>query len=185
MSSESFRTTRNPARDTDAREERLRAAGLKVTAQRLAILSLLEGNTTHPSAHRVLEVLKPRYPSLSLSTVYETLEAFLEAGLCRAVAGEGALLRVDGTTFPHDHAACRGCGRIFDVAPDLWAHPEPPSRLPGGLKVIDVRVEYEVVCPTCARAAAGGAPRREHPGPVRAGRGADGHPRSHRRKKEV
>jgi Fe2+ or Zn2+ uptake regulation protein len=185
MSSESFRTTSVSTRDPQGQEERLHAAGLKVTAPRLAILALLERDVSHPSAHHILEVLKPRHPSLSLSTVYGTLEAFLEAGLCRAVSGEGDLLRVDGTTYPHDHAVCRGCGRIFDVAANLWAHPEPPERLPGGLRVTGVRVEYDVVCAACARGAPRDTPKRKDPGPRRARRRAGRRPRHHEGKKEV
>ncbi|MCE5247724.1 hypothetical protein LLG88_12500, partial [bacterium] len=82
----------------------------------------------------------------------KTLEAFLAAGLCRRVNAEGSL-RVDGVPRPHDHAVCRGCGRVYDVDRDACPVPRPPARLPGGLVVAEVRVEYDVVCPRCRAAA--------------------------------
>ncbi len=151
MKSQSIRTRPRLLAGADSWAERLRGAGLKATGPRLAILAFLEADRSHPSAPQIFAALRVDYPSLSLSTVYETLDAFLEAGICRAVAGEGALLRVDGTTYPHDHAVCRECGRIFDVAASVWPRPDPPQRLPGDLAVTGMRVEYEVICAECAR----------------------------------
>jgi Fur family ferric uptake transcriptional regulator len=63
-------------------------------------------------------------------------------------------LRVDGTVDDHDHAVCRTCGAIFDLEPrDRDLLPEPPD-LPPGTRMLRVRVEYDVVCPSCS---AGGA----------------------------
>jgi Fur family peroxide stress response transcriptional regulator len=131
---------------------------------RLAVLAYLEADPGHPSAQQIFAALRPSYPSLSLSTVYETVDAFLEAGICRSLAGQGALLRVDGTSEPHDHAVCRQCGRIFDVAEGVWQRPAPPGRLAGGLAVTGMRVEFEVVCSECAME---GTPREpgRHPAP--------------------
>jgi Fe2+ or Zn2+ uptake regulation protein len=151
MSSDSFRIRPSPLEGADSWAERLRAAGLRATGSRLAILAYLESDRGHASAQQIFAALRPLYPSLSLSAVYETMDALLEAGICQAVAGEGALLRVDGTNNPHDHAVCRQCGRIFDVAAGGWPRPQPPSRLPGDLVVTGMRVEYEVICSECAR----------------------------------
>ena len=129
--------------------ERIRGAGLKVSGPRLAILDQLERDASHPTAEEVLAALAVKHPSLSLSTVYKTLQTFLEAGLCRRVMGDGARLRVDGMTEPHDHALCRSCGRIFDVGRDLCPLPSPPARLPNGLRVTAIRIQYEVECAEC------------------------------------
>ncbi len=158
------RTTRRALAGADSWAERLRAAGLRPTGQRLAILAFLESEGWAPSAQHVFAALRRAYPSLSLSTVYETLDAFREAGICRPVAGEGALLRVDGTTSPPDHAVCRECGRIFDVPATQRPRPEPPATLPGDLAVTGMRVEFEVVCGECAREAVAGARRRASSG---------------------
>jgi Fe2+ or Zn2+ uptake regulation protein len=158
MKSELLRIESTP--DPSSGAERLRATGLKVTGPRLAILAFLEQERTHPSAEAIFEALRTEHPSLSLSTVYKTLAVFIRAGLCRHVKGEGVLLRVDGTLVPHDHAVCRACGAIFDVTAGAVEHPIPPARLPGGLTVRGLRVEYDVVCAACGPAA-GRSRRRE------------------------
>ncbi|OYV98591.1 MAG: hypothetical protein B7Z68_00515 [Acidobacteria bacterium 21-70-11] len=67
-----------------------------MTAPRLALLAYLESNSTHPSAERLFADLKERHPSLSLSTVYKTLEAFLGAGLCRRIRRRRTVPRLGG-----------------------------------------------------------------------------------------
>lgn len=140
---------------------RIRSAGLKVTGPRLAILEQLERDASHPTAEQVLAVLREDHPSLSLSTVYKTLEAFLGASLCRRVVGDDARLRVDGVMRLHDHAVCRSCGRIFDV--DRALDPPPPTRLPHGLSVIGINIQYDVECSDCGdRSAVARQSSRDH-----------------------
>ena len=133
--------------------ERLREAGLKATGPRIAILGAIERNRNHPSAEEIYQELAESHPTLSLSTVYGTLNAFARAGLVRKLSEVDGRLRVEGTKAPHDHAICRMCGAIFDVESDPESTPAPPSTLPGGLVVLDMRVEYDVVCATCASTA--------------------------------
>ena len=140
------------------RAQRLQRAGLKVTGPRLAILSMLESSLTHPTAQHVFEALRDEHPSLSLSTVYKTLDAFLRAGLCRRVGMDSTGLRVDGMLFDHDHAVCQCCCRIFDIERSLYPHPTTTPRLPADLKVVSVRVEYEVICPACLERSGTGHP---------------------------
>ncbi|MEM7128605.1 MAG: Fur family transcriptional regulator [Chloroflexota bacterium] len=129
--------------------ERLRAAGLKATSPRIAILDAVERNCDHPGAEDIYQELVESHPSLSLSTVYGTLNAFARAGLVRKLSEVDGRLRVDSTKAPHNHAICRICGMIFDVEPDPSTLPPPLSELPGGLAVLDVRIEYDVVCAEC------------------------------------
>jgi len=133
------------------RAERLREAGLKATGPRLAILGAVEANRDHPSAEEIYQQLAQHNPSLSLSTVYTTLAAFIRSGLVRKLPEVDGRLRVDGVDKPHDHAICRGCGTIFDIDRGLVATSETPEQLPGGLAVLEVRVEYDVVCESCQK----------------------------------
>ena len=131
---------------------RLRQVGLKVTGPRLVLLTVLEQDRRHPTAEQLYETLRPHHPSLSLSTVYQTLDAFIRTGLCRRVSDTGDRLRVDGTPQDHDHAVCRTCGTIFDIDRQLLPLPTPPSQLPDGLTVTGLWVEYEVICAACYQA---------------------------------
>jgi Fe2+ or Zn2+ uptake regulation protein len=130
--------------------ERLHAVGLRATAPRLAILAELEKDTRHPSAEMLLETLLDEHPTLSLSTVYATLESFVTKGLIQRIAGNSGKLRVDGQLQEHDHAICRCCGRVYDV-PRQGQLPVTPTQLPRGLQLKRMHVEYEVICESCAR----------------------------------
>ena len=132
-----------------AQADRLRAAGLKATGPRIAILDVIEQSAHHPSAEDIYQELVESHPSLSLSTVYGTMDAFVRAGLVRKLFEADGRLRVDGVDAAHDHAICRQCGAIFDVASNLGATITPPKNLPGDLTVLDVRVEYDVICASC------------------------------------
>ncbi|HKI84831.1 MAG TPA: Fur family transcriptional regulator [Candidatus Krumholzibacteria bacterium] len=131
------------------RATRLRAAGLKPTASRVAILEILEEDRRHPTAEMVLDTLAGRMPSLSLSTVYANLEAFLQAGMIRRIRGAREKLRVDGTVQDHDHAICRVCGEVFDVPQSLMPRPVGSPFESEEFDFVDLHIEYEVICSSC------------------------------------
>lgn len=83
--------------------------------KRDAILDCLAGTTEHPTAEWIYAQLKPKYPNLSLATVYRNLQQFKEAGLALSVATVHGQERFDGNPVPHIHAVCTDCGRITDV----------------------------------------------------------------------
>jgi Fe2+ or Zn2+ uptake regulation protein len=132
--------------------ETLCRVGLKATGPRVALLTALARDRTHPTAEQLYARLRPQYPSLSLSTVYQTLDVFLQTGLCRRVSHTGERLRVDGTPPDHDHALCRACGTIFDIDREALPLPAPPLHLPHELTVTGFRVEYDVICAACREA---------------------------------
>lgn len=134
---------------TQAADE-LRGAGLRATAPRVALLRALREDDSHPGAEQLYRRLAPRHPRLSLSTVYANLELLLGAGLVRRVGPAGSPLRVDGRPDDHDHAICRGCGAVHDLPSTRALRPPLPDALPGGLRPTGVRVEYDVLCASCA-----------------------------------
>jgi Fur family peroxide stress response transcriptional regulator len=135
-----------PLRDVAAR---LREAGLRVTASRVAVLEEIEGNRSHPNAIDVHGALRARHPSLSLSTVYLTFEAFAKAGLLRRMPARDGRLRVDGVVEEHDHAVCRRCGDVFDLPGKAPISRTAPRGLPRGTRILGARIEYDVLCVRC------------------------------------
>jgi len=94
--------------------ERLRKAGLKLTAQRLAVVRCIVGDETHPTAQELFDRLKPSFPTMSFATVYNTLAALTSVGACQPVQFGGPT-RFDPNVQPHDHFVCELCGLVRDV----------------------------------------------------------------------
>lgn len=143
-----------PTNDHHALVTALREAGLKITAQRLAIAECLAGDYTHPTAQEVYDRLRPRFPTLAVATVYNTLSALDSIGQCRKLDMGGAI-RFDPNRAPHDHAVCERCGAIRDVelAGEATAElPAEPAAL-SGFRVERVERIYRGVCAQCAGAA--------------------------------
>ncbi len=128
----------------------LRQAGLKATAQRLAILRSLSGDETHPTAQELHERLRGRFPTLSVATVYNTLAALTRVEHCRPIE-LGGPIRFDPNVEPHDHAVCEVCGKIRDVG--VGSHDDKPRRPAlAGFRVRRVEKIYRGRCADCAGA---------------------------------
>jgi Fur family peroxide stress response transcriptional regulator len=93
----------------------LREKGFKVTPQRLAIYKVLANSKAHPSAEMIFQQLQPLYPTMSLATVYKTVEILKEIGLIQVLnAGEDSF-RYDADISMHPHIRCLQCGRVDDL----------------------------------------------------------------------
>ena len=117
-------------------KERLREKGLKVTHQRLLVLSVLEQNSgRHMTAEDIYELVSEDYPEIGLATVYRTLQLLwdmqlvdrlnLDDGCVRYEIGH--LLRGDAR-HNHHHLICRSCHKVIpfdgDLLDDLERHIE-------------------------------------------------------------
>jgi Fur family peroxide stress response transcriptional regulator len=83
--------------------------------KRMAILNTLQMTDVHPTADWVYAQLKPRYPNLSLGTVYRNLKKFCESGKAISVGVINGQEHFDGNTKPHAHFVCRQCGAVLDI----------------------------------------------------------------------
>ncbi|AKD03440.1 transcriptional repressor [Pontibacter korlensis] len=99
----------------DELRQRLLTCGLKATHQRIVVfeaVAALHGH--HPTAEDVYQHLKPANPTISLGTVYKTLDTFAETGLIRRVLSEEGSKRYDGNTLVHSHIYCSKTKEIVD-----------------------------------------------------------------------
>src|SRR5680860_325302 len=127
----------------------IRSAGLKVTAQRLAVLGAL-ADSPHATAERVFAAVRSGLPGTSLQAVYGVLTAFTAAGLIRRIepAGSAALFerRVGDN---HHHLVCTACGAVHDVDCVVG---EAPCLTPSdahGFAVASAEVTFWGLCPSC------------------------------------
>lgn len=93
----------------------LRENGFKVTPQRLAVYEALTRKNSHPNAEMLYKMLQPHYPTMSLATVYKTMDIFAGLGLAQVLnVGEDSY-RYDAETDSHPHIRCVTCNRVDDV----------------------------------------------------------------------
>lgn len=129
-----------------------KAKKVPLTHQRLAVYEELSGRHDHPSAEALYESLKKAYPSLSLATVYKTLQTLHEMGMVSRVDSPTAQARYDAITETHHHAVCTGCGKIedlFDPRLDKLPAPKAAGFVPSGHSV-----HFHGLCAKCAKASA-------------------------------
>ncbi len=83
--------------------------------KREAILAVIRGTTSHPTAEWVYQALKPDYPDLSLGTVYRNISQFKQDGVIISVGVVNGQERFDGNVNPHTHFVCAGCDSVIDI----------------------------------------------------------------------
>ena len=128
-----------------------RAKKVPLTHQRLAVYEELTGRRDHPSAEALYASLKKAYPSLSLATVYKTLQTLHELGMVARVDSPTAQARYDAIVDTHHHAVCSACGDIQDLFdPRLDKLPAPSAR---GFHISGHSVHFHGLCASCAKKA--------------------------------
>lgn len=130
--------------------ETLQTSGLRLTPQRLAICRYLANTDEHPTAQRIYERLRPEYPSLSLATVYNTLETLVHLGVINILgsAGDGAI-HYDADTNPHINLACTSCHRVIDLPESRVHNLQQEVAAATGFQVLGARLLYYGICPEC------------------------------------
>lgn len=126
--------------------EILRTNGLKVTPQRLEILRYLDTHRTHPTADTIYSELKVANPSLSKTTVYNTLQHLGEHGLVHILNISGSESRFDSNINQHHHFLCKKCGSIIDINIDC---PNAKVVEAGGHRIDEIHGYFKGVCASC------------------------------------
>ena len=143
------------ASGADDLRARLRAHGLPYTIQRNTIYEVLSGRADHPTADALFEAVRGTLPGVSRTTVYRTLETFVEAGLCTRVSHPGSSARYDPKTHRHHHLVCDDCGAVIDLEPEEIRgggrlRLAEASLEQNGMEVRDYSVQFTGRCADCA-----------------------------------
>jgi Fe2+ or Zn2+ uptake regulation protein len=135
---------------TSGFEAQLRAASLRVTRPRLAVLTVLRDHP-HIDTDSVIALVRAQHPTISHQTVYDVLRAVTEAGLVRRIQPAGATARYESRVGDnHHHVVCRSCGAIADVACAVGHAPCLTASNDHGFVVDEAEVVYWGTCPACA-----------------------------------
>lgn len=134
--------------------ERLRTAGMRVTAPRMAVLMAVSESGGHLDADTLRERAQRITGRLSLQATYNVLRALTDAGLIRSTQIAGHPTRYETERHDnHHHFVCRACGSIRDVECVVGAAPCMEPRLPEEYDTQEAAVTFWGLCPGCRAAA--------------------------------
>lgn len=132
----------------------LRAAGLRVTAPRLATLDAVE-HLPHADADDVARAVRERLGTVSRQAVYDVLNALTEVELLRRVSVGGRSMRYELHRHDnHHHLVCTQCGRLEDIACVVGEAPCLTPHDDHGFTVEVAEVVFRGLCSTCRESAA-------------------------------
>ncbi len=120
--------------------------GIRTSYQRIRVLEYLMSHLCHPTADQIYCSLHDRMPALSKSTVYNTLNSFIEAGLVKVVAIENNESRYDIRVKAHGHFKCEACGAIYDFGADI---DNIEVKDLDGFQISDKHLYFKGICPRC------------------------------------
>lgn len=122
---------------------------IKPSVQRMAIMDYLLSHKTHPSIDEIYLALCKDIPTLSKTTVYNTLKLFVEHGAALMLTIDEKNACFDGDISLHAHFLCKKCGKIFDMP--YSGEVKQVERVDMyGFQVDEVHQYYKGVCPACA-----------------------------------
>jgi Fe2+ or Zn2+ uptake regulation protein len=129
-----------------------RTRSLKVTPQRQCIFRVLHGNATHPTAEAVYAAACAEMPTISLKTVYQTLNDLAAMGeIALLDLGTGAGRFDPNVEAFHHHLVCEQCGKVRDLFAD-FGHLDVPAAERQGFTVGSAEVVFRGRCATCSAA---------------------------------
>lgn len=131
--------------DLQVLESNLRQHDIKPSHHRLQILQYLVEKRNHPNAEMIFQHLAPQIPTLSRTTVYNTLQLLVEKGAAMVITINENETRYDADISPHGHFKCLGCGQIFDFR----VTSEIDITGLEGFQVTDRQFYYFGYCPQC------------------------------------
>jgi len=128
--------------------EALKAAGLQVTAQRLAVYRVVQA-APHAIADEICQAVRLELGVISRQAVYDALNAMTECGLLRRIQPAGSAARYEHRVDNHHHLACRKCGKLVDVDCAVGVAPCLTAEHDHGYQIDEAEVTYWGICPDC------------------------------------
>lgn len=124
--------------------------GIRPSVQRVAIMNYLATHHTHPTVEEVFLALKKKLPTVSRTTVYNTLRMLSEHGAASMITIDDHRVCYDGVTEPHAHFFCKRCEKVFDF--ETMEMPRYTGEIGKGFRIDDTQLYYKGICPDCLKA---------------------------------
>lgn len=125
--------------------QRFSSADIRLTPQRISVYRYLLENKIHPTVETVYSALKIENPSLSKTTIYNTVDTLTKAGLVRVVRTKEGEVRLDGFTDRHGHFYCTQCENVYDFSLEGCSVPDSLT----GFQMEEFDVRASGLCSSC------------------------------------
>lgn len=132
-------------------KESLIKNGISPSYHRLKIYEYLWENRTHPTADDIYNEIIKQIPTLSKTTIYNTLKTLGEKGLVSSITIEDNEVRYDAEISFHGHFKCTACGMLYDIDPEHIVNEKKNSigkKIQGHL-ITEKQVYYKGICKKC------------------------------------
>ncbi len=126
--------------------------GLKITPQRMSILSAIYTLDNHPTADNIIEYIRESHPNIATGTVYKVLETLVENEVIKKVKTDRDIMRYDGIIENHHHLYCSECDVIEDYMDeelDLLLKEYFKKKIFSGFKLEDIVVQIRGTFDKC------------------------------------
>ncbi len=124
--------------------ELLTQRDIRPSLTRVLIFDYLREHRTHPTVDEIYSALSSRVPTLSKTTVYNTVKLLTAAGLIKMITIEEQQARFDACTDLHGHFLCSACGHVYDFDTSL-----AEQKIPEGFSVDTTEVYCTGLCQHC------------------------------------
>ncbi|MBR5470233.1 MAG: transcriptional repressor [Paludibacteraceae bacterium] len=124
--------------------------GIKPSVQRIALMDYLLTHKTHPNVDEMYEALHEQIPTISRTTIYNTMKLFVKHGIASLISIEEKNARFDGDVSLHGHFLCQNCNQLYDfhVNEKLLNIEELFSSL-DGYNIKDTQIYCKGICKNC------------------------------------
>jgi Fe2+ or Zn2+ uptake regulation protein len=119
------------------------------TRQREAILNVIRGAHSHPTADWIYEEVREVIPNISKGTVYRNLKILKERGEISELNLSGTVSRYEGQHDNHYHFRCEGCGKVFDLMEPVNKELDERIAKKTGFQVNYHQLEFRGLCQSC------------------------------------
>ncbi len=119
---------------------------VKPSMQRLSVLRYVIEEMDHPSVDRIYQNLRPHMPTLSKTTVYNTLKQLTEKGVISALNIDNGEIKYDFIEHAHAHFICTSCGQIYDIELDSDIY---RMLSVDGHEILNTQVNFKGICNKC------------------------------------
>lgn len=126
--------------------EILTGYGIRPSVQRVEIYDYLQKYRSHPTVDEIYSFLSPQMPTLSRTTIYNTLTLFASKGAVLVLNIEEKNQRFDAGIAPHAHFQCQKCGKIYDFPQPLVQLDE---QIITDFEILETQINYKGICKTC------------------------------------